>query len=85
MEFNFTKIGIESFEKIYSVKEQCKNEQNAELIKQCFNNLLVNFNAEITQKQKPDSSKYYLATLTSKKEFLINDKFEKIEFSFTPK
>ena len=85
LEFNFTKIGIESFEKIYSVKEQCKNEQNAELIKQCFDNNLINFNTSVIEKEKPNKEKYFLITLTSKKEFLINDKFEKIEFSFTPK
>lgn len=76
---NLNNIGLYDFKGVYDIKESCKIQED---IEGCFNNELVNFNAELQSKENPNKEKYILATLTSKKEFLIEYKFEKIEFSF---
>lgn len=72
-EFNLRKIGLHSFEKIYEVKEKCLDEGIA---KSCFDNYLGNFESSIGSSN--------LVSLTSKKEFLAENTFEKISFSFIP-
>ena len=71
---------LHSFEKIYDVKEECKNKEN---IESCFNDELVNFYVSV--EIKGEDNKYSLVTLTSKKEFLFGENFENIKFSFIPK
>jgi len=44
---DFEQIGLESFEKIYQAKINCKTKANAEEIKNCFEKELKNFNAEV--------------------------------------
>ncbi len=75
LEFDLNKIGLDDFGKLYNVKEDCKKQED---IQECFNNRLNYFNAFVNQENS-------LVTLTSKKEFLIDEEFKKIEFSFIPK
>lgn len=75
LEFDLNKIGLDDFGKLYSVKEDCKKQED---IQECFNNKLNYFNALVNQENS-------LVTLTSKKEFLIDEGFKKISFSFIPK
>ena len=80
LEFNLENMELHSFEKIYDVKEECKNKEN---IESCFNDELVNFYVSV--EIKGEDNKYSLVTLTSKKEFLFGENFENIKFSFIPK
>ncbi len=78
--FDFQKIGLHSFEKIYEVKEGCKN---VEEVENCYNKL-INFESNVIEKEKSNGGKYFFVTLTSKKQFLIDGKFTNINFSFVP-
>lgn len=80
LEFNLKKIGLHSFNEIYNVKEKCKN---AEELEECYSDLIY-FDVIVEEKEKSSSEKYFLVTLTSKKRFLIDRKFENIGFSFVP-
>jgi len=79
LNFDLNKIGLESFDKIYNVKDNCKSQVD---IGECFNLELNNFNAVLMNKQKSSGEGYSLVTLTSNKEFLIDGNYEKIEFGF---
>ncbi len=81
LDFDFKKIGLHSFEEIYEIKEKCKEDEN---IEDCYNNL-INFEVSVVEKEKSDEEKYIFATLATKKDFLIGEKFENIEFSFVPR
>jgi len=72
-EFNLTKLGLHDFDKVYEIKEKCKADEN---LKNCFEIGLTNFNVEVNENN--------LVTLKSKKDFLIDNDFKKIEFSFIP-
>ncbi len=76
---NLDNIGLDDFKRVYDIKEYCKIQEDVE---ECFNNELVNFNTVFQSKENSNKEKYILARLTSKKEFLIDYKFEKVEFSF---
>lgn len=80
LELNLKKIGLHSFEDIYEIKERCKD---VEMVKECYEDL-INFNVNVEEKEKSNGEKYFLVTLTSKKQFLIDEKFENIDFSFVP-
>ncbi len=72
------KIGLNSFEEIYAAKEKCKNDEK---VKECFEKDLKSFNVYAEQKTE-DGKKYYLVTLTSKQEFLIDGEFKSIGLRF---
>jgi hypothetical protein len=76
---DFRKIGLNSFDEIYTAKQNCKISSEV-----CYEELLKNFEATISVKPKTDGSEYSIVTLTSKKLFLINGNLKKIEFSFIP-
>tara|TARA_Y100000034_G_C6843451_1_gene381863 strand:+ start:372 stop:1139 length:768 start_codon:yes stop_codon:yes gene_type:complete len=80
LEFNLTKIGLHSFQKIHEIKDDCKFKK--EINKECFEKDLKNFIVGV--EIKGEDNKYSLVTLTSKKEFLFGENFESIKFSFIP-
>ena len=73
------KVGLESFEDIYSVKEDCKVFED---IQTCMQNKILNFNIVVEDKKDLSDNEYKLIKFTSKREFLINNNFEKINFEF---
>lgn len=73
LEFNLTKLGLHDFDKVYEIKEKCKTDEN---LKNCFESGLINFNVGVNENN--------LVTLKSKKDFLIDNDFKKIVFSFIP-
>ena len=81
-EINLNSLGLNSFKEIYEFKEKCIYESSIKEIKNCYNsnrNLISYFDLEI-----PEKTNYIVMTLTSKKEFLINNQLQKISFSFVP-
>ncbi len=80
LKFNLKKIGLNSFYEIYDVKEKCKNVKDME---DCYGDL-INFNVSVIEKEKTNGEKYFLVTLVSKKRFLIDGKFDNLQFSFVP-
>jgi len=84
LEINLTRIGLDSFNKIYLSKEECKTGQTAEAMKTCFEDNLRNFNVEVVEKTNSANEKYFLVKLKSKKTFLTETGFENLEFSFVP-
>ncbi|MEK6945665.1 MAG: hypothetical protein AABW63_02640 [Nanoarchaeota archaeon] len=72
------KIGLDSFEEIYTAKEKCKNDEE---IKECFEQELKSFNVDVGQKTD-NGNRYYLVTLTSKQEFFIDGEFMSLKLSF---
>lgn len=81
LKFDLKKIGLHSFEEIYEIKERCKGDEN---IENCFSDL-INFDVSVVEKEKSDGQKYFFMTCTTKKEFLIEDRFDSIRFSFVLK
>ena len=77
--FDFNKEKLNSFEEIYEIKEICKSQKGVEV---CFNENLLNFNAELIEKEKTSGEKYFVVNLESKKSFLFESGFEKIKLSF---
>ncbi|MEJ2267628.1 MAG: hypothetical protein P8X70_00955 [Nanoarchaeota archaeon] len=75
LEFDFSDMGLHSFDEVYEVKEKCKNSIESE----CYNDLF-NFNVEIEEKESGNLVKF-----ESKKEFLIGDEIRKIDFDFIPR
>ncbi|MEK6917539.1 MAG: hypothetical protein AABW51_01185 [Nanoarchaeota archaeon] len=75
---DLNKVGLNSFDEIYTAKEKCKKDEK---IKECFEKELKSFNVSVEQKTD-NGNKYYLIKLSSKKEFFINDEFKSIELSF---
>jgi len=76
---SLNKLGLESFEKIYEVKEKCKQQSD---IQKCFNDEISNFEVVVEGKKDSSDNEYDLVKFTSEKEFLINNNFEKINFEF---
>lgn len=70
---NLTKIGLHSFDRIYEVKENCKDVDNIEM---CFIQL-NNFDVEV--------NKNNVVKLSSKNSFVVDSQIKNIEFSFIPK
>ena len=80
---SLNKLGLEDFEAIYNAKEDCKNQEN---VQDCMSNLLSNFNIVVENKENLFSDKEYrLVKVSSKRNFLINNNFEKIKFEFVLK
>jgi hypothetical protein len=77
LNIELNKIGLDNFDKIYQIKEECKDEESIEKMENCFKNNLTNFNVKIVEKIISEDEKYFIVNLTSKKEFLINGKFIK--------
>ena len=76
-ELTFEEINLESFEKIYEVKEECRQMENAVKTGECFASKLNNFEFEIS-----DNENYYLVEMKSRKKFFADDTFERIEIRF---
>jgi hypothetical protein len=76
LKFDVGKIGLHSFEEFYTVKENCKGEENVEV---CFEEL-NNFNVEISE-----NGDDVFVDFVSKKDFLIEGDFQNINFGFVLK
>jgi len=82
MEFDYGKIGVDSFEEVYTGKEKCKSGLSVEDIKICIGNEVKDFNVDVIEKTDFNGEKYTFVSLNSKNEFLIENKFENIRFGF---
>lgn len=76
--FDFDKNGLHSFERIYEVKEMCKNEE-FERVEECFS-ALNNFDVSVSK----SVSENVFVNFESRKLFLVGE-LKKIEFGFVPK
>jgi hypothetical protein len=78
-EINLEKIGLIDFEKI---KEAIECKKNKKCIESATKNLFEVQITEISFEEEDNKEHYLNHTFKSKKEFLINNEFKKIEFSF---
>lgn len=91
VETSLKEVGLESFERIFEVKEECKSvnilSENANAItelQECFDENLRYFvsNAERKDVTEEDSEGYMFIKLESKNKILSKNKFEKISLDF---
>ena len=79
LSISFSEKGLASFNEILELHDKCKN-SNAEEEKKCFENTgLKGFDVKVETK-----TGYNLVKFTSKEEFLINNKQDRINFGFVP-
>ena len=81
LKFDLEKIKLHGFEEIYEIKERCKEDEN---IEDCFSDL-INFEVSVVEKEKSSGERYFFVTCATKKDFLIEDEFKIIRFSFVLK
>ncbi|MEM3091838.1 MAG: hypothetical protein QXD05_01770 [Candidatus Pacearchaeota archaeon] len=77
-------LGLESYDKIYQIKEICKTKLTIPSIEDCFRSNLKNFEVTVVEKKGFDNQKYFVVNLTTKKSFLIDEIFENIKLNFIP-
>jgi hypothetical protein len=90
---DFNEKGVVDFSELYTVKENCKDfkEENLEekenlleVIKKCYSESLKNFNFEIKEIPK-DKESYVFVEFSTKRKFLVENKFVSAKFSFIQK
>ena len=81
MQFKLADYGLDNFEKLFLVKEFCRDEEDK---KSCFDSNLKNYGSSVEKKIDGSGKEYFLVTLTSSKEFFIEGSSKKISFSFVP-
>lgn len=78
----FLDLGLDNFEKIYLIKENCTNFDSRIESEICFNEKLKNFNVSISEIKISDDKVSFFVFLETKKYFLINNQKQKIFFDF---
>ena len=75
-EFSFDKLGLEKFEKLKSALIACTGKESKELIENCLDGKLLNFDSSVSEVNGKRVIKF-----ETKKSFIINGKSQKISFS----
>ncbi|MCF7910135.1 hypothetical protein K9L16_00490 [Candidatus Pacearchaeota archaeon] len=86
-EKSLNEIGLHGFDEIYNYKQKCSNLESVSSRRICYQSndgdVDKYFNVKISELSN-SAGKYILISLESKREFLINGKFEKIKIEFIP-
>jgi hypothetical protein len=81
--FDLEKIGLISFEKLYSIKEECKTKASEGEIRSCFSEKISNFQVSCNRfAREGEKIKSFTVDLVSKNDFFINGEMKKIKLGF---